>query len=194
MQTSDIGKQRRLKRVVIMALILSLLLGALYLSTYHSYVQAALWHREHGDYVQINGHKLPLPRTWREEFRDPDGALTLGSASGGFVDRSSVIKLLPMRPGTVFPSDSDALIAQQKFVSMTNGGPPNATIQPTNSRPASLATIKSGSVTFYCAIEDAPTNEVTHLCVAANFGYSVLCEGPLDTGKETEAILSGLDR
>jgi hypothetical protein len=169
--------------------IVLLVLGALIYTFYERYideVNAVLWHKEHGDYVQIGGYRLKLPMSWLPIITESDGTLIMINSSHGYTGSSTGIRIYPINPEGIFDTDKDLINAMQKMVNMQNKDVSNSDRQ----RPTKLDIIKSRSVTFYCVNETLYDGEYMLHCAAAKLQYRISSTGLAKWENETELILS----
>lgn len=153
---------------------------------YRQYAYAAVWHYEHGDFVEIDGHRLRLPQFWWRVDAHAYNTLLVVRAYPAMTVVKPELTISPIMPGEISTSEQGELNITEEIVRSRNQDPAAGQ--------SSLVTLKTSSFTFYCKKEDAGTGGLTIYtnlnCHAANFPYSLTYDGPPKQEKEAELILS----
>jgi hypothetical protein len=173
--------------VVLLFLLAILVFG--FCITFIDYFRAGIWHKRNGDYVNIDGHRLMLPKDWWEYSKGQNGSHILTSVSVGLRDTSSGIRVYRVESGTEFEDDADVLKTVRQMVALARQSQSDSKAMTS----ASLAVIQSHSVTFYCYKEMLPNGEFRLGCMAAQFPDRLECAGPAKSEKSVEEIISTLD-
>jgi len=167
-----------------------LLLGAItiasYLATYQSYLQAIIWHKEHGNFIRIGDQEIKLPQYWIDKFSESDGTHIITRASGGFIDNSSTIKFDPIKTGDIIVDEEEIIAKQKRFIELTNRG--NSLFV------TKQLLIKGKTNTFYCLESPSSAEDISLVCNAARFQYIVIIESPKSREKEIVSVIESLGR
>jgi hypothetical protein len=176
--------------LLLFCLIGILLCAGLLLRRYRPYISASIWHRLHGNYAQIGGHRVRVPKLW---WRADDAAyntplLLRALPSTNFARPQIVVN--SAITGEVRGSDQEELESTERSITLQKKAQSSGTS-------VSLVVINAKAFTLYCHKEEAAPMGIklySHLtCHAAAVPYTWIYQGPPMFEGEAESILSTVE-
>jgi len=164
--------------------------GGLLCAEFRLYAYAVIWHRAHGDFATIGGHRVKLPTLWWKEDADAYDTSLLERAGHSNTFLASQIVVSPAIPGEMRDSDEEELKSTQAIVAIRNRSLSAGTT-------LSTITLYPKPFKLYCTREGSVISGVKLysqlLCEAARVPYSFIYNGNPTQENEAESILSTLE-
>ncbi len=180
----------RKKVYLLIALIGSMLIGAIFCFRYQHYIEAALWHRVHGNYVAIGEHRMMVPPLWWEGKPEILNQIVLVRANFPGDDSEPRIGVMRTGPGKVTHTDEDELRLVGAMVASSN-------LKPQPDWTHSLVSLSGKKFDWYCIRGDLfvlNTNISTTLnCYTASLPYALDYSGSPTLEKEAEVIFKSIE-
>ena len=185
-----VNRLSRKKLYLLIALVGSVLIGAMFCFRYQHNIEAALWHRAHGNYVAIGEHRMMVPPLWWEgEPEIPNQTMLVRVHLSGD-DSEPKIGVMGTGPGKVTHTDEDELQLVRAMVNSSN-------LKPQPEWTHSLVSLSGKKFNWYCIRSDLfilNANISTTLnCYTASLPYALDYSGPPALEKEAESIFQGIE-
>jgi len=175
-----------MRKLLISSVLLLSVFLAIACATLNQYVNAIVWHCEHGSFAELAGHRVRLPIQWRSQGQPAYGNSVLSRACPFGVPVGAQIIAGPTVPGELKNSEQAALEAQQTMASIMNRKSPQGWS-------SSVVVLRSQHLTLYCRKDDVAPVQSNLFCLAANVPVSFSYQGASNWEKEAEAILSTVE-
>jgi len=167
------------------ALVILVIIG-LFGVKYQNYIYAVVWHSVHGNYVQVDGHRMKLPLLWWKREADTYDTTLLVRAARFRTPLESTITVDPLLLGEASDTDQEVLRIAQAMVSSRQN---NSTWDV-----VSLVTITPKPFNLYCMRDDLSlVGYINIMCHAATARYSYTYQGHSIHEKEAMQIFSSIE-